>query len=171
MRRISAYKNGILFEMRDELVFVEPYGPDCVRVRATRNAQLSEEKWTLLDAEACETRIIMESEDRAYLCNGKLKVEVSRVHPWHKCCILTFCRDGKAVLRTREEYDPPTRYLHVEGNNYRTRIVFEAREDEHTACVSEGPQQFPVYTYLSVSRATSARRQTCLTPVAGRSCI
>mgnify|MGYP002624734186 CR=1 FL=1 len=142
MSRISAYKNGILFEMRDELVFVEPYGPDCVRVRATRNAQLSEEKWTLLDAEACETRIIMESEDRSYLCNGKLKVEVSRVHPWHKCCILTFCRDGKAVLRTREEYDPATRYLHVEGNNYRTRIVFEAREDEHIYGLGQEQQDF-----------------------------
>lgn len=142
MSRISEYNRGVLFEMRDELVYVEPYGPDCVRVRATRNARLSEEKWTLLDAEACESTVRMESEEKACLINGKLMVEVSKVHPWHKCCILTFYRDGKQVLRTREESDPASRYTHVEGDHYRTRVIFEAREDEHIYGLGQEQQDY-----------------------------
>ena len=142
MSRISEYNRGVLFEMRDELVYVEPYGPDCVRVRATRNARLSEEKWTLLDAEACESTVCMESEEKARLINGKLMVEVSKVHPWHKCCILTFYRDGKQVLRTREESDPASRYTHVEGDHYRTRVIFEAREDEHIYGLGQEQQDY-----------------------------
>ena len=45
MGRITENKKGILFEMRDETVYIEPYGVDCVRVRATRNARISEERW------------------------------------------------------------------------------------------------------------------------------
>ena len=142
MGRITENKKGILFEMRDETVYIEPYGVDCVRVRATRNARISEERWTLLEAEECDYHIETEGEDRAFLYNGKLKVEVSKIHPWHECCTLTFLKDDEVVLRTREESDPASRYMHVEGNNYRTRIIFDSREDEHIYGLGQEQQDF-----------------------------
>lgn len=71
MGRILEHKGGILFEMRDESVYVEPYGADCVRVRATRNAKFSDEKWTLLDAEACDSRVCVENAEMAHRTSGE----------------------------------------------------------------------------------------------------
>ena len=142
MGRITADKKGILFEMRDETVYVEPYGENCVRVRATRNASISQERWTLLEAEECDFYIETDGDDRACLHNGKLKVEVSKIHPWHECCILTFFKDDEVVLRTREESDPASRYMHIEGNHYRTRIIFDSREDEHIYGLGQEQQDF-----------------------------
>ncbi len=140
MSKISAYKNGILFEMRDELVFVEPYGNDCARVRATRNAQLSEEKWTLLDAEpSTSTVTVDERGDKAVLINGKLRVEYTK--GW-QCGIISFFNGDKLVLRTHEEPDPVTRYAHVEGDNYRTKVIFDARDDERIYGLGQEQQDF-----------------------------
>ena len=49
MSKITFTESSILFQMRDETILFEPYGPDTIRVRATRNGTFSEEKWTLLD--------------------------------------------------------------------------------------------------------------------------
>ena len=49
MSKITATANSVLFQMRDESILFEPYGPDTIRVRATRNGTFSDEKWTLLD--------------------------------------------------------------------------------------------------------------------------
>ncbi len=142
MSRISGYLNGVLFEMREESVLVEPYGDGCVRVRATRNSRFSEEKWTLLDAEACGSYVSIESENKAVLYNGKLRVEVEKEGQWQTHCRLTFFKNDDIVLRTREEADPVTRYTHIEGEHYRTRVIFEARADEHIYGLGQEQQDF-----------------------------
>ncbi len=140
MSKISAYKNGLLFEMRDETVFVEPYGADCLRVRATRNSQFSEEKWTLLDAEPSTSYVeIEENGNSGTIVNGKIKAVYRK--GWQQGNI-TFYRDDKVVLRTHEESDPVTRYAHVEGDNYRTKVIFDAREDEHIYGLGQEQQDF-----------------------------
>lgn len=140
MSKISKLNNGILFEMRDESVFIEPYGADCVRVRATRNAQFSEEKWTLLDAEPCTSEVTVDERgDKATLINGKLKVEYTK--GW-QCGIISFFKDDKLVLRTHEEADSVARFAHVSGDNYRTKIYFDARKDEHIYGLGQEQQDF-----------------------------
>ena len=47
---ITIEKDRIIFERRDELTIFEPYGPDCIRCRSTKNSRLSDENWTLLPA-------------------------------------------------------------------------------------------------------------------------
>ena len=49
MGKIVLGKNSLTFQRRDELVVIEAYGRNCLRCRATRNATVSDEKWTLLD--------------------------------------------------------------------------------------------------------------------------
>ena len=142
MGRILEHKGGILFEMRDESVYVEPYGADCVRVRATRNAKFSDEKWTLLDAEACDSRVCVENEKMAHLSCGRLKVDIALSRQWHQGCILTFYKNEKIVLRTCEDSDTATRYMHVEGEHYRTRISFESRQEEHIYGLGQEQQDY-----------------------------
>ena len=138
MSKISVKEGGILFETRDELAFVEPYGENCVRVRSTRNSKLSDERWTLLPPENANSSVSLESQDRAVLKNGSLTVTVEKT--WSGCCI-DFIRDGKLVLSTREEHDLAVRYSHNEGDNYRTRVIFDAR-DEHIYGLGQEQQGF-----------------------------
>ena len=49
MGKIVLEEKRLVFQRRDELLVIEPYGENCLRCRATRNNKFSEEKWTLLD--------------------------------------------------------------------------------------------------------------------------
>lgn len=56
MSIIRETDNGLTYSIRDELLCIEAYGEDCIRVRSTRNSTLSDEKWALLDAEECASK-------------------------------------------------------------------------------------------------------------------
>lgn len=49
MGKIVLDKKRLVFQRRDELIVIEPYGKNCLRCRATRNNVVSDEKWTLLE--------------------------------------------------------------------------------------------------------------------------
>lgn len=128
MSLIKTENNKIIFRQRDELVCIEPYGADCVRVRATRNDTLSDEKWTLLDALKDNATVKQENDDSALLENGMLSVKIHKVWGGYK---IVFSKDGKEILKTREEGDSVRKYRHTEGNNYNIKAIFEADENEH----------------------------------------
>ncbi len=74
MSKISVKNSSIIFETRDELALIEPYGENCVRVRATRNSKLSDERFTLLPPENDNAYAKLEDDGTAVLKNGKLTV-------------------------------------------------------------------------------------------------
>lgn len=128
MSIIKIENNKIIFQQRDELVCIEPYGADCVRVRATRNAVLSDEKWILLPQSEDNAVVKTESENSFTLENGMISVNIYKT--WAGYTIVFF-KDGKEILRTREEGDSVRKYCHTEGNNYTVKAIFEADENEH----------------------------------------
>ncbi len=127
MSKISVTPRSILFQMRDESILFEPYGPDTIRVRATRNGTFSQEKWTLLDPLPADA-VTEGGNTGAAMTVGSLRVEV---WPNWQGCQFRFLRDGKVILTSREDGDPVTKYAHREGNLYRIRAIFEAAENEH----------------------------------------
>ena len=127
MSKITFTDRSILFQMRDETILFEPYGPDTIRVRATRNGTFSEEKWTLLDPLPAECTVTGGEHD-AHMTVGILTVDVWK--GWQRC-EFRFTRDGKEILRSREDGDPVTKYTHQAGNMYRIRALFNANEGEH----------------------------------------
>lgn len=129
MGRIRFENDSVLFERRDETVLIEPYGLNCLRVRASKNARLSDEKWTLLDAKDNSQPEISGNERHACLKNGDISVEVSTTNDWGG--ELVFKRKGKVILSTRNYGDYSMRYLHTEGDNYRIRYAFNANHGEH----------------------------------------
>ena len=126
MSKLTFTESSILYQMRDENLLFEPYGPDTIRVRATRNGTFSDEKWTLLFPlpAACT---VEGDEHHASMTFGSLKVEVwkgwQRVH-------YRFLRDGKEILVAREDGDPVTKDAHQAGNMYDVRMLFDAKEGE-----------------------------------------
>ena len=62
MGKITKIKDGISFQIRDEIVCIEAYGENCIRVRSSRNSKLSDERWTLLEAEKCSVSVEVNDE-------------------------------------------------------------------------------------------------------------
>lgn len=127
MGKLLINENSIGFSMRDELILIEPYNDNCLRVRTTRNSRPSDEKWTVLDAKPAECQI-SSTGNTASITVGMLKAEISDVWPGH---FITFYKNGKEILRTAREGDPVNKFVHVSGDNYRVRAVFEAKDGEH----------------------------------------
>lgn len=67
----------IIYHYDAEEVWVEPWGENAVRVRATKNAAMPEENWALLPQPKGQAQIFSE-DDHAVLRNGKLEVRVSK---------------------------------------------------------------------------------------------
>ena len=126
---ITIKDEAILFERRDETVLIEPYGDDCIRVRASKNSRLSDERWTLLEpvkAASCE---ISGDQKRATMKNGMVSVTVSTTNDWGG--ELVFKREDRVILSTKNYGDYVMRYQHTEGDNYRIRYAFNAYPGEH----------------------------------------
>ena len=113
MGKITFINNSsILFERRDETMLIEPYGLNCIRVRASKNAKLSDEKWTLLDAKDNSKPELSGDDKHATLTNGDISVRVSTTNDWGG--ELAFFRKGKQILCTKNYGDYCMRYLHTE---------------------------------------------------------
>ena len=110
---ITVENNRIIFERRDELTVLEPYGPNCIRCRSTKNCKLSEENWTLLPAKEGAEVTVESDGNKATLINGMMSVTVDAGNPWYGG-IITFYRDGVSILRTKFEGDYTCRNLHTD---------------------------------------------------------
>ncbi len=138
MSKLQITEKQIKFQMRDETVLIEPYGENCLRVRASRNSRLSDESWTLLPPEA-DNAIVTGGGESATIENGKISAELRKVWGGYQ---LVFRRCGREILRTREEGDPVRRYRHTEGDNYEIKVLFNANDGEHIYGIGQEQQSF-----------------------------
>ena len=130
MGKIVLEEKRLVFQRRDELLMIEPYGENCLRCRATRNNKFSEEKWTLLDPVTADDCKVEGDEKVAMITNGDISAKIEAGFPWHGG-IVSFYRKGKQILRRKYEGDYVNNYIHTEGDNYCTKVIFEANEGEH----------------------------------------
>lgn len=130
MGSIRVEGNRIIFQRKDELTVIEPYGKDCFRCRSTRNNQISDESWTLLPP-ASEAECTVECDGQiASITNGMMKVTLEVGNFWYGG-VVKYYRKDKLILHTRFEGDYANKNQHVEGNNYKISVIFEANEGEH----------------------------------------
>lgn len=130
MAKITIEKNKIIFQRRDELTVFEAYGRDCIRCRSTKNGKLLEENWTLLPPTEESVCVIEGDSKKAVMKNGKVSVSVECGGGWVNG-IISFYRDDVSILRTKYEGDHTTRNLHIGGDNYQVKVIFEANAGEH----------------------------------------
>ena len=133
-------KDRIIFERRDELTVFEPYGPDCIRCRSTKNSRLSDENWTLLPAKEGACFSIEGDEKKAVLKNGHMSVSVDAGTPYGG--IITFYRDDVPILKTKYEGDYTCRNIHTEGDNYQVKVIFESNPGEHFYGLGQEQEDF-----------------------------
>lgn len=138
MGRIIITENSIGFTMRDEIMIVEAYRENCIRVRATRNNRFSEERWTLNPPRETHAEISCEN-GCARLQTGMLTATIRQSWSTYELC---FCKNGEEILRTFEEGDAVMRFRHVEGNNYLIKTLFRSRQNEHFYGLGQEQQDF-----------------------------
>lgn len=127
---ITIRENQIILRTQHDGVYVfEPYGPGCIRCRATRNSRVSDEKWTLLEALPAQYSITCD-EHTATLVNGDLKLVVRDGNRWGGGS-QTYYRKGEKILQSRYEGDAANAFVHTEGDHYRITAIFDANEGEH----------------------------------------
>lgn len=88
---IKLLTDKIHFSREGEVLQVEAYGEDVIRVRAAVG-EIQDENWTLLPAEACRAEIFSLDGGGAILKNGKLQAEITKAGK------LTFRNDSGKVL-------------------------------------------------------------------------
>ena len=125
MGKIVIDGKRLIFERRDELIVIEPYGKNCLRTRATRNNKVSEEKWTLLDPITEDECVISGDEKFATITNGDMKATIDAGFPWYGG-LVNYYRKDKCILRRKYEGDYVNNYIHTEGDHYATKVIFEA---------------------------------------------
>lgn len=113
--------NRIVFHYDAEELWIEPWGENSVRVRATKNAQMPDENWALLQpADAvCSLSI---NESGAELINGKLRVCIT-----NRGKITMYSREGKLFLEEywrnrRDVTDPKCSAIEVEAREFRPNV-------------------------------------------------
>ncbi len=110
MGKIVLEQNRLIFQRRDELVVIEAYGRNCLRTRATRNACISDENWTLLPPATEDNCIIEGNEDFATITNGDVKATIEA--DFHGMAALSVLyRKDKLILKTINEQ---SKILHKE---------------------------------------------------------
>lgn len=130
MGKITICENKLIFERRDELTVIEPYGKNCLRCRSTRNSKLSDENWTLLPPTDDSECIISGDESIAVIKNGMVSAQIEAGQPWYGG-LITYYRNDEAILHTKFEGEYTGRNVHTEGDHYRIKVIFEANKGEH----------------------------------------
>lgn len=130
MIKIDKEHNRLIFQRRDELTIIESYGKNCLRCRSTRNNTISDENWTLQPQRSEKSCVIEGDKQFATLTNGDISVTIDSGNPWYGG-VVNYYKSGKKILATKFEGDYVNRFVHVEGDHYQIKAIFEANEGEH----------------------------------------
>lgn len=115
-------ENGrIIYHYDAEELWIESWGKNAVRIRATKNAEMPKDNWALLSAEEVETQIEI-TEDGATLRNGKVKVCISNGGK-----ITIYNQKGKLLLEEywrnrRDLRDSKCSAIEVEAREFRPNV-------------------------------------------------
>ena len=123
---------GLLCRFDAEIVLIEPWGRDSVRVRANRAGTIRQETINALlapedDAQSCSIDI---ADDMATLRNGDIEVRATRSGT------LSFrnAGTGKVLLHEKPIHGlsvPARHYVDLAGGSFKIEVCFDATEGEH----------------------------------------
>ncbi|KAK5174066.1 uncharacterized protein LTR77_001146 [Saxophila tyrrhenica] len=96
---LYAEDNKLIFRYDDHTLWLEPWGENALRVRATKLSQMPTEDWALTEKTADVSKSVsidIAKDGSATISNGKIKAEVS-----HRGKVIMYDSNGKRLL---EEY-------------------------------------------------------------------
>lgn len=127
--------NKLVREFDCETLWVEPWGENSLRVRATKNAEFNKQDWALLEPKHCDAKITMDGQ-QAKITNGKITAQIDQFG-WlsfynqkgekllEECWRVKNGGDKTSALEfSGREFKP------IRGGDYRITLRFEPNDDE-----------------------------------------
>ncbi|RAL00546.1 putative glycosyl hydrolase [Aspergillus ibericus CBS 121593] len=116
---LYAEDDKLVFRFDDHLLWIQPWGENALRVRATKLASMPTEDWALLKAESDRPIIKIEDSQDSSISNGKIKATVSR-----RGKITIYNHKGVKLLEEyarhrRDPKDPKCSALEIEARELR----------------------------------------------------
>ena len=146
---IRIEKNKICFHYDAEELWIEPWGKNALRIRATKEAEMPLRNWALMEPETscCE---IKETLEGAEITNGKIRATITKLGK-----IMVYDRKGTILLEEywrnrRDLLDEKCSAIEVEarefrpnvGGDYHLTMRFES-QDIHEKIFGMGQYQQP----------------------------
>lgn len=128
--------NRLIRQYDSEILWVEPWGDNSLRVRATHMACMQVEDWALLPQEAGNAKIVID-EEKAFIENGKIRAEITTAGK-----ITFYNQTGDVLLqeyvRNRNDIRGFCSALHIDarefkpilGGDYQLTMRFESDPNE-----------------------------------------
>ncbi|GAH61049.1 unnamed protein product, partial [marine sediment metagenome] len=133
----TEFPNRLQWENEGELFWIDPFGKDALRFRASRSLRISEENWNLLPQPETQLDISI-SEKKAVVTNGKIRVEIEARYGRVK-----YLNEKDEVL-LHESYHP--HHLHFSrqyqsrgSDHFELKLTFDAEKDEHLYGMGQYP--------------------------------
>jgi len=114
----SREQDRLIFTYDAEQLWIEPWGPDALRIRATKMDVMPNEDWALLEPSKCSPAINI-TEATAELTNGKIKAAITK-----RGKLTIWNSDGKLLLEEyarnrRDVTDPKCSAIEVEAREFK----------------------------------------------------
>ncbi|KAL2672669.1 hypothetical protein Neosp_013383 [[Neocosmospora] mangrovei] len=111
------------FRFDAEILYVEPWGPDSLRIRATCLATLPEREWALTETPSSSTPVIDIQGSSASITNGKIKADISR----RGKIVISNTKTGKVLLEEFARHrldilDPKCSSLRIQAREWKPRL-------------------------------------------------
>ncbi|MFM9329284.1 TIM-barrel domain-containing protein [Paenibacillus mesotrionivorans] len=121
-------KGRLVWEYDHELVWIEPWGANALRVRAACS-EMREEDWALLPAAESNAATVIETE-KATITNGKIKAEITKQGQ-----LFFYNQHGKRLLNETQhtyqlKYGGREFKAHPGGSDYSIRLRLESDSQE-----------------------------------------
>jgi len=118
---IKIEQDKLIYHYDAEEVWIEPWGENAIRIRATKNCEMPVEPWALIKQR--EKRVsIHQEESGASICNGKIKATISKTgkitisNNNGKVLLEEYCRNRKDLLSEK------CSALEIEAREFRPNI-------------------------------------------------
>ncbi|MDE7360216.1 MAG: family 31 glucosidase, partial [Lachnospiraceae bacterium] len=129
--------NKLVYRYDAEEVWIEPWGPDALRVRATKENRMPEEDWALC-RKGEDRADISFTEQGAEIVNGKIRAEITKLgkimiyHADGHLLLEEYCRNRRDLLDAKcsaieveaREFKP------IQGGDYHLTMRFESVDKE-----------------------------------------
>ena len=134
MDYIRMENNAILFENDGEVLRIEPWGKDSLRVRAAMMREIQDTDYALLPAEETEAVIQIKDGFTGSITNGRITACLE-VCQWKKRCQISFYNQkGELLLKEAGHggaLNNHSRHFRPRlGGDYELTVTFQAREEE-----------------------------------------
>lgn len=119
----------IVWQQRHQTLWVEPWGADSIRVRATMNASMPEADWSLLPPTPAPAEIAPAADGGTRLVNGRITAEMDR----HGRIRFLRTATGEALLEdipVIPNFPAPREFKARSGDLWHSEVSFEAEDGE-----------------------------------------